>query len=79
MSPLATLTGHNTRVLYSALSPDGQTVVTVRSLARLKEGMAKRFRSESLSPCPARFRVLVTKRSGFGISFQRTLVPLLAG
>ena len=29
MSPIATLTGHNTRVLYSALSPDGQTVVTV--------------------------------------------------
>ena len=28
MSPIATLTGHNQRVLYSAISPDGQTVVT---------------------------------------------------
>jgi cell division cycle 20-like protein 1, cofactor of APC complex len=28
VTPLATLTGHNTRVLYSAMSPDGQTVCT---------------------------------------------------
>ena len=28
MSKLATLTGHTLRVLYLAISPDGQTVVT---------------------------------------------------
>ena len=28
MQPLATLTGHTSRVLYLAVSPDGQTVVT---------------------------------------------------
>ena len=28
MNKLATLTGHSTRVLYLATSPDGQTVVT---------------------------------------------------
>lgn len=28
MSPVATLTGHTYRVLYLAMSPDGQTIVT---------------------------------------------------
>ncbi len=28
MAKVATLTGHSTRVLYLALSPDGQTIVT---------------------------------------------------
>ena len=28
MSKVATLTGHNLRVLYLAVSPDGQTIVT---------------------------------------------------
>ncbi|MCH84353.1 protein FIZZY-RELATED 2-like, partial [Trifolium medium] len=28
MSKLATLTGHTYRVLYLAISPDGQTIVT---------------------------------------------------
>jgi cell division cycle 20-like protein 1 (cofactor of APC complex) len=28
MTPIATLTGHSTRVLYLAVSPDGQTIVT---------------------------------------------------
>lgn len=28
MTPIATLTGHTFRVLYLALSPDGQTIVT---------------------------------------------------
>lgn len=28
MQPIATLTGHTYRVLYLALSPDGQTIVT---------------------------------------------------
>lgn len=28
MSKLATLTGHTLRVLYLAISPDGQTIVT---------------------------------------------------
>ena len=28
MQPLATLTGHTYRVLYLAISPDGQTIVT---------------------------------------------------
>lgn len=28
MTQIATLTGHNYRVLYLAMSPDGQTIVT---------------------------------------------------
>jgi WD40 repeat protein len=28
MTPVATLTGHTYRVLYLAMSPDGQTIVT---------------------------------------------------
>jgi len=42
MAKLATLTGHTLRVLYLAVSPDGQTIVTGAGVGQLARASAAR-------------------------------------
>ena len=79
MSKLATLTGHTLRVLYLAISPDGQTVVTGAGgrdtplLERLPGTQVAGLRARKLRVVAGKDTHPMTDRVGDGSSVSRTI------
>ncbi len=55
MAKVTTLTGHTLRVLYLAISPDGETIVTVRPAAPPAPAARARTRARAHTHTRARY------------------------